>query len=93
MPFNADYNSGAQEGISQEQLTVADGRRVTTYMAYAKPWVDRGAIEVVSGPSEGSKTALGQVFDATAVRAAAGIKASTSSTKPLSGGQMQRLAV
>lgn len=49
VPFNADYNSGAQEGISQEQLTVADGRRVTTYMAYAKPWVDRGAIEVRTG--------------------------------------------
>ena len=55
--------------------------------------LDRNDIEVVSGPSEGSKTALGAVFDGTAVRAAAGIKASTSSTKPLSGGQMQRLAV
>ncbi|RKQ35289.1 GMC family oxidoreductase [Kocuria tytonis] len=49
VPFNTDYNSGSQEGISQEQLTVRDGKRVTTYMAYAKPWVDRGAIEVRTG--------------------------------------------
>ncbi|WP_311199110.1 GMC family oxidoreductase [Kocuria rhizophila] len=49
VPFNADYNSGSQEGISQEQLTVADGRRVTTYMAYAKPWVDRDTIQVRTG--------------------------------------------
>ncbi|MDO4919015.1 GMC family oxidoreductase [Kocuria sp.] len=49
VPLNPDYNEGAQDGVSQEQLTVRNGRRVTTYMAYAKPWVDSGAIEVRTG--------------------------------------------
>ena len=49
VPFNEDYNGATQDGVSQEQLTVRDGKRVTTYMAYAKPWVDKGAIEVHTG--------------------------------------------
>lgn len=49
VPFNPDYNAGTQEGVSQEQLTVRDGKRVTTYMAYAKPWVEKGAITVRTG--------------------------------------------
>ena len=49
VPFNEDYNAGPQEGISQEQLTVKGIRRVTTYTSHAKPWVERGAIEVRTG--------------------------------------------
>ncbi|MBO0980125.1 FAD-dependent oxidoreductase [Microbacterium sp. SD291] len=41
---NADYNGGTLDGVSQEQVTMRDGRRVNTWMAYAQPVADRMTI-------------------------------------------------
>jgi len=38
---NPDYNAGELDGVSQQQVTIADGRRVNTWMAYAAPVRDR----------------------------------------------------
>ncbi len=43
---NPDYNGASIEGISQQQITVRDGERFNTYMAYVKPARDRIAVEV-----------------------------------------------
>lgn len=34
---NADYNGESQEGIAQQQVTMRDGKRLNTYMAYVAP--------------------------------------------------------
>lgn len=34
---NPDYNGATQEGISQEQVTIRDGKRLSTYAAYVRP--------------------------------------------------------
>lgn len=47
LPHNANYNGGTLDGVSQEQVTMRDGRRVNTWMAYAQPVVDR--LTVVTG--------------------------------------------
>lgn len=44
LPRNPDYNSGVLDGVSQEQVTMRDGRRVNTWMAYAQPVADRMTI-------------------------------------------------
>ncbi len=42
VPRNPDYNGGgALDGVSQEQVTMRDGRRVNTWSAYAQPVADR----------------------------------------------------
>ncbi|WP_295102436.1 GMC family oxidoreductase [uncultured Microbacterium sp.] len=41
LPRNPDYNGGTLDGVSQQQVTIRDGRRVNTWMAYAQPVVDR----------------------------------------------------
>ena len=46
LPHNLDYNGASLEGISQMQITVRDGRRLNTYMAYLKPVRDRVTVEV-----------------------------------------------
>ncbi|RDV46768.1 oxidoreductase [Leifsonia sp. ku-ls] len=38
---NPDYNSGHLDGVSQQQVTLRDGTRWNTYMAYLKPMRDR----------------------------------------------------
>lgn len=38
---NPDYNSGHLDGVSQQQVTLRDGKRWNTYMAYLKPVRDR----------------------------------------------------
>jgi choline dehydrogenase-like flavoprotein len=47
LPHNANYNGGTLDGVSQEQVTMRDGRRVNTWMAYAQPVADR--LTVVTG--------------------------------------------
>lgn len=37
LPHNPDYNAGTLDGVSQEQVTMRDGRRVNTWTAYAQP--------------------------------------------------------
>lgn len=44
LPRNANYNGGVLEGVSQEQVTMRDGRRVNTWTAYAQPVADRMTI-------------------------------------------------
>ncbi|MFT4232540.1 MAG: GMC family oxidoreductase N-terminal domain-containing protein [Leucobacter sp.] len=45
LPLNPDYNGATVDGISQQQLTVRDGKRYNTYMAYVKPIRDRLTLE------------------------------------------------
>lgn len=47
VPRNPDYNAGALDGASQEQITARDGRRVNTWMAYLKPV--RDAVDIRTG--------------------------------------------
>jgi choline dehydrogenase-like flavoprotein len=47
LPRNANYNGGTLDGVSQEQVTMRDGRRVNTWMAYAQPVADR--LTIVTG--------------------------------------------
>ncbi|HST83399.1 MAG TPA: FAD-dependent oxidoreductase [Kineosporiaceae bacterium] len=37
LPFNPDYNTGQLDGVSYVQLTLRDGRRLTTAQAYLEP--------------------------------------------------------
>lgn len=46
LPHNLDYNGASIEGVSQQQITVRDGKRLNTYMAYLKPVRDRVTVEV-----------------------------------------------
>lgn len=46
LPLNPDYNGASVEGISKMQITVRDGKRFNTYMAYVKPALDRITVEV-----------------------------------------------
>ena len=41
LEHNADYNGDHLDGVSQEQVTMKDGRRVNTWMAYLRPVRDR----------------------------------------------------
>lgn len=46
LPHNPDYNGESLEGVSQQQITVRDGKRLNTYMAYLKPVRDRVDVQV-----------------------------------------------
>ena len=46
---NPDYNSGALDGVSRQQLTVRDGRRVSTWAAYAEPILDSPLFTLTTG--------------------------------------------
>ena len=46
LPLNLDYNGATVDGISKMQITVRDGKRFNTYMAYVKPARDRIEVEV-----------------------------------------------
>ncbi|GAA1972599.1 GMC family oxidoreductase [Microbacterium pumilum] len=41
LEHNPDYNGDHLDGISQQQITMRDGKRVNTWMAYLKPVRDR----------------------------------------------------
>lgn len=43
---NPDYNGASLEGISQQQITVRDGERLSTYGAYVKPVRDQLTVEL-----------------------------------------------
>ena len=49
IPLNADYNSGEPDGVSVQQVTIRDGRRVSTWMAYAEPIVGTPLFSVRTG--------------------------------------------
>ena len=46
---NPDYNGGVLDGVSQEQVTMRDGRRVNTWMAYVRPVEDAPNLRVLTG--------------------------------------------
>jgi choline dehydrogenase-like flavoprotein len=41
LPFNPDYNGSTLDGVSVQQITARDGRRATTWSAYALPVAGR----------------------------------------------------
>ncbi|WP_447912293.1 GMC family oxidoreductase [Microbacterium phyllosphaerae] len=47
LPHNPNYNGGTLDGVSQQQVTIRDGRRVNTWMTYAQPIADR--LTIVTG--------------------------------------------
>jgi len=47
--YNEDYNAGALDGVSQQQVNVRDGRRFNTYMAYVKPVEDDPRLTLRTG--------------------------------------------
>lgn len=49
LPFNPDYNGGALDGVSQQQINVRDGKRQSTYTAYVRPVQDSPLLEVRTG--------------------------------------------
>ena len=46
MPFNADFNSGKQEGAGLYQTTIRDGKRSSTAVAYLRPAMKRPNLTV-----------------------------------------------
>ncbi|MEU5697179.1 GMC family oxidoreductase N-terminal domain-containing protein [Actinosynnema sp. NPDC020468] len=48
LPYNPDYNSGDQLGVSRMQFTIADGVRHTTARAYLHPVLDDRRLTVVT---------------------------------------------
>ncbi|WP_053352003.1 GMC family oxidoreductase [Leucobacter musarum] len=46
LPLNPDYNGAELDGVSQQQITVRDGARLNSYMAYLKPVRDAVRVEV-----------------------------------------------
>lgn len=49
LAHNPDYNGGVLDGVSQEQVTMRDGRRVNTWMAYVGPVRGAANLRVVTG--------------------------------------------
>ena len=49
MPYNADFNSGHQEGTGLYQTTTRDGRRCSAAVAYLKPAMQRPNLTVRTG--------------------------------------------
>lgn len=47
LPHNPNYNGGTLDGISQEQVTMRDGRRANTWSTYAQPVAD--ALTILTG--------------------------------------------
>jgi len=49
LEHNPDYNGGTLDGVSQEQVTMRDGRRVNTWMAYVRPVEGAPNLRIVTG--------------------------------------------
>jgi choline dehydrogenase len=48
LPFNPDYNAGDLDGVSYVQLTIRDGRRLTTAEAYLAPVLAEPRLRLVT---------------------------------------------
>jgi choline dehydrogenase/4-pyridoxate dehydrogenase len=46
---NEDYNGAEQEGVARSQMTIRDGRRCSAAVAYLRPALGRGRLEVATG--------------------------------------------
>ena len=51
MPFNADFNSGKQEGTGFYQTTTRNGKRCSAAVAYLRPAMSRNNLKVKTGVS------------------------------------------
>ena len=49
IPENPDYNGASLDGVARQQVTVRDGRRLSTWVAYAEPVIDSPLLTVVTG--------------------------------------------
>jgi choline dehydrogenase-like flavoprotein len=49
LPFNADYNTGALDGVSIEQANIVAGRRESTWSQYVVPVLDSPRLTVITG--------------------------------------------
>jgi hypothetical protein len=49
LPRNADFNGAAQEGVGCFEITVRDGRRMSTARAYLRPAMQRANLRVETG--------------------------------------------
>lgn len=46
---NPDYNAGELDGVSRQQVTIRDGRRLNTWLAYAEPVAHSPLLSVTTG--------------------------------------------
>jgi choline dehydrogenase len=49
VPENPDYNGERLDGVSKEQVTVRDGKRLNTWLAYVQPVIDSPLLDVRTG--------------------------------------------
>ena len=62
IPVNPDYNDGHLDGVSQQQITVRNGSRLNSYIAYVRPIEEHPNLTIVTGAwvhrllLEGSRT-------------------------------------
>jgi choline dehydrogenase len=49
IPLNPDYNSGDQDGVSQMQVNLREGKRLSTWAAYMRPVLDHPNLTLVTG--------------------------------------------
>ena len=49
IPHNPDYNDGVLNGVSQEQITVRNGSRLNTYIAYVRPIENDPKLTITTG--------------------------------------------
>ncbi|GAA4524128.1 GMC family oxidoreductase [Amycolatopsis samaneae] len=49
LPFNPDYNGDTLDGVSVERITLRAGKRLTTWLAYARPAMESGNLTVHTG--------------------------------------------
>ncbi|MBS1672728.1 MAG: GMC family oxidoreductase [Actinobacteria bacterium] len=49
LEHNPDYNGDTLDGVSQEQVTMRDGQRVNTWMAYVRPIEDAPNLRIATG--------------------------------------------
>ena len=49
IPENPDYNGGSLDGISKMQLNIRDGKRFSTWRAYAEPIIGSPLLTVLTG--------------------------------------------
>src|SRR5579864_6118902 len=48
-PMTEDYNGAQQEGFARSQMTIRDGRRCSAAVAYLRPALGRGNLEIATG--------------------------------------------
>ena len=80
IPFNADYNSPEQDGVSPAQVTQRNGRRWSAADAFLRPAMKRDNVDVAVNAQ-----AIGLVAPAAGSRGCATAGAAAASTRPRPG--------